>query len=40
MGQAGCRNLLAQDALDVAKAREGIVKGMLTDQPLPLRTGA
>jgi Fe-S oxidoreductase len=33
---ADCADLLAAHALDAAKAREVIVKGMLADQPLPL----
>jgi len=35
---ADCADLLAHHALDAAKAREVVVKGMLADQPLPLRT--
>jgi heterodisulfide reductase subunit D len=34
---ADCADLLALHALDAAKAREVVVKGMLADQPLPLR---
>jgi Fe-S oxidoreductase len=34
---ADCADLLAHHALDAAKAREVVVKGMLADQPLPLR---
>jgi heterodisulfide reductase subunit D len=34
---ADCADLLAHHALDAAKAREVIVKGMLADQPLPLQ---
>ncbi|WP_298257798.1 (Fe-S)-binding protein [Bradyrhizobium sp.] len=34
---ADCADLLAAHALDAAKAREVVVKGMLADQPLPLR---
>jgi len=37
---ADCADLLAHHALDAAKAREVVVKGMLADQPLPLRSGA
>jgi heterodisulfide reductase subunit D len=37
---ADCADLLAHHALDAAKAREVVVKGMLADQPLPLRTNA
>jgi heterodisulfide reductase subunit D len=37
---ADCADLLASHALDAAKAREVVVKGMLADQPLPLRGGA
>jgi heterodisulfide reductase subunit D len=33
---ADCADLLASHALDAAKAREVVVKGMLADQPLPL----
>jgi heterodisulfide reductase subunit D len=33
---ADCTDLLAAHALDPAKAREVVVKGMLADQPLPL----
>jgi heterodisulfide reductase subunit D len=36
---ADCADLIAQHALDAAKAREVVVKGMLADQPLPLRGG-
>ncbi|MDE1933984.1 (Fe-S)-binding protein [Bradyrhizobium sp.] len=36
---ADCADLLAIHALDAAKAREAVVKGMLADQPLPLRDG-
>jgi heterodisulfide reductase subunit D len=36
---ADCADLLATHALDAAKAREVVVKGMLADQPLPLRPG-
>ncbi len=35
---ANCADLLAAHALDAAKAREVVVKGMLADQPLPLRS--
>jgi heterodisulfide reductase subunit D len=34
---ADCADLLAHHAIDAAKARDVIVKGMLADQPLPLR---
>jgi len=34
---ADCADLLAHHALDAAKAREVVVKGMLADQPLPLQ---
>ena len=34
---ADCAELLAHHAIDVAKAREVVIKGMLADQPLPLR---
>jgi heterodisulfide reductase subunit D len=34
-----CSDLIARHALDPAKAREVVVKSMLGDQPLPLRTG-
>jgi hypothetical protein len=35
---ADCADLIERHQLDVAKAREVVVKGMLADQPLPLRT--
>lgn len=35
---ADCADLLAAHALDAAKAREVVIKGMLADQPLPLRS--
>ncbi len=35
---ADCADLLSVHALDAAKAREVVVKGMLADQPLPLRS--
>ena len=35
---ADCADLLVHHALDAAKAREVVVKGMLADQPLPLLT--
>ena len=35
---ADCADLLSAHALDAAKAREVVVKGMLADQPLPLRS--
>ena len=35
-----CSDLIAMHGLDAAKARDVVVKGMLADQPLPLRTGA
>jgi heterodisulfide reductase subunit D len=34
---ADCADLVTRHALDAAKAREVVVKGMLADQPLPLR---
>jgi heterodisulfide reductase subunit D len=34
-----CGELIAQHALDPAKVRDVIVKGLLGDQPLPLRAG-
>jgi Fe-S oxidoreductase len=34
---ADCADLLVNHAIDAAKAREVVVKGMLADQPLPLR---
>ena len=34
---ADCADLVARHALDAAKARDVVVKGMLADQPLPLR---
>jgi heterodisulfide reductase subunit D len=34
---ADCADLLAHHALDAAKAREVVVKGMIADQPLPLQ---
>jgi len=37
---ADCADLIASHALDAAKAREVVVRGMLADQPLPLRSGA
>ena len=37
---AECSDLIATHRLDAAKARDVIVKGMLADQPLPLRAGA
>jgi Fe-S oxidoreductase len=36
---ADCADLLASHALDAAKAREVVVKGLLADQPLPLSGG-
>ena len=36
---ADCADLLTAHALDAAKARDVVVKGMLADQPLPLRGG-
>jgi Fe-S oxidoreductase len=36
---ADCADLVAHHALDATKAREVVVKGMLADQPLPLRSG-
>jgi heterodisulfide reductase subunit D len=37
---AECSDLLAMHRLDAAKARDVVVKGMLADQPLPLRPSA
>jgi heterodisulfide reductase subunit D len=37
---AECSDLIARHRLDAAKARDVVVKAMLADQPLPLRTGA
>ena len=37
---AECSDLIAQHALDVAAARNVIVKAMLGDQPLPLLKAA
>ncbi len=34
---ADCADLLAHHSLDAVKAREVVIKGMLADQPLPLR---
>jgi Fe-S oxidoreductase len=34
---ADCRDLIAQHRLDAEEARDIVVKGMLADQPLPLR---
>jgi heterodisulfide reductase subunit D len=34
---ADCADLLAHHAIDAAKARDVVIKGMLADQPLPLR---
>ena len=36
---ADCADLLAAHALDAAKARDVVVKGLLADQPVPLRSG-
>ncbi|HET7887398.1 MAG TPA: (Fe-S)-binding protein [Bradyrhizobium sp.] len=36
---ADCADLIAKHALDAAKAREVVIKGMLADQPVPLRSG-
>jgi Fe-S oxidoreductase len=36
---ADCADLLAAHAIDAAKAREVVVKGMLADQPVPLHRG-
>jgi len=36
---AECRELVEAHALDPAQAREVVVKAMLADQPLPLRSG-
>ena len=33
-----CSDLIAQHGLDVGKARDVVVKAMLADQPLPLRS--
>ncbi len=35
-----CGDLIAQHALDPARARDVVVKAMLADQPLPLKAGA
>jgi Fe-S oxidoreductase len=37
---AECADLIARHALDVAKARDVVVKAMLADQPLPLNIDA
>src|ERR1700744_3202504 len=37
---ADCADLIAAHRLDAVKAREVVVKGMLADQPVPLRAGA
>ena len=34
---AECKDLIAQHSLDAAAARNVIAKGMLGDQPLPLK---
>jgi heterodisulfide reductase subunit D len=34
---ADCADLVAHHAIDAAKARDVVIKGMLADQPLPLR---
>jgi hypothetical protein len=34
---AECKDLIAQHSLDVTAARNVIAKGMLADQPLPLK---
>ena len=36
---AECHDLIAQHGLDVAAARDVVVKAMLEDQPLPLKDG-
>jgi heterodisulfide reductase subunit D len=36
---ADCADLVARHALNTAKAREVVIKGMLADQPLPLQGG-
>jgi Fe-S oxidoreductase len=36
---ADCADLVAHHALDAVKARDVVVKGLLADQPLPLRGG-
>ena len=36
---ADCADLLSSHALDAAKAREVVIKGMLADQPLALQAG-
>src|ERR1700722_11899856 len=36
---ADCADLLAHHAIDAAKARDVVIKGMLADQPLPLQAG-
>jgi heterodisulfide reductase subunit D len=35
---ADCQDLIAQHRLDSEEARDIVVKGMLADQPLPLRS--
>jgi heterodisulfide reductase subunit D len=37
---AECGDLIAQHAIEPAKAREVVVKAMLGDQPLPLKASA
>ena len=37
---ADCQDLIAQHRLNAAEARDTVVKGMLADQPLPLRGSA
>jgi heterodisulfide reductase subunit D len=37
---AECADLIASHRLDAATARDVVIKGMLADQPVPLRTGA
>jgi heterodisulfide reductase subunit D len=34
---ADCQDLITQHRLDAEEARDIVVKGMLADQPLPLR---
>ena len=36
---AECSDLIAQHSIDAGSARKVVVKGLLGDQPLPLRQG-
>ena len=38
--RADCQDLIAQHRLNAEDARDIVVKGMLADQPLPLRGSA